>query len=434
MKNFLCTIAITFFSCVALAQTTELLCFLKSQPEVYSVEEIKGNDFFNKTLKITFRQPLVHSDTTLGFFLQRIFVADKGRQNPVVFITEGYGAGYASNSDYVNELSTLLTANQICVEHRYFGESWPDSLNWDYLTVENAAADHHKIVETLKKYYVGKWINTGISKGGQTALYHRTFYPNDVEVTVGYVCPLNFGVEDGRHEPFIQHVPGTAEVRRKIVEFQIEILKNREQVLPMLEKYIKTRNMEFRISTNELLDFIVLEYPFAFWQFGISANEVPSDFEDTEILFNHLVKVSNPNYFSLQGIEEIKSFFVQAARELGYYGYDLKPYKKYLSIKSARNYMKKIFLPEGLEIAYHKKTAQKVEQFIQTTDKKILFIYGEFDPWSASGFNVPEKENILKIVKPAGSHSTRITNLPGNQQVEVIQKLEKWLGIDIYVN
>ncbi|KAF0239146.1 MAG: peptidase [Prolixibacteraceae bacterium] len=191
------------------------------------------------------RQPLDHADTTRGFFLQRVFVADKGKENAVLLITEGYGANYAASPRYIKELSAMVNSNQITVEHRYFGESWPDSVNWDYLTVINVAADHHAIVEIFKKYYPGKWINTGISKGGQTAVYHRAFYPDDVDVTVAYVAPLNFGVEDGRHEPFLQKVPGTAEQRKKIEEFQIEVLKNREVLVPRMEAFSKEKNYSY---------------------------------------------------------------------------------------------------------------------------------------------------------------------------------------------
>lgn len=171
--------------------------------------------FFLETYEIKVKQALDHKDTSLGFFEQRVFVAFKSNTNPVVFIPEGYGANYAANKNYINELSPMLNANQICVEHRYFGESWPDSVNWDYLTAKNAAADHHKLVELLSPFFSGKWVSTGISKGGQTEVYHRTWYPNDVDATVAYVCPLSFNIEDGRHEPLIRKVPGTKAIRKK---------------------------------------------------------------------------------------------------------------------------------------------------------------------------------------------------------------------------
>lgn len=433
MKKLHILIYLLFIVLFAGAQTSDIEAFMKSQPQIKSIEKIVGNSFFTATYKIMIEQPVDHSDLSRGYFLQRVFVADRGKANPVLLITEGYGAGYAGNARYINELSPMLNANQICVEHRYFGESWPVPLNWKYLTVANAAADHHKIVELFKKYYSAKWINTGISKGGQTAVYHRWLYPADVDFTVAYVCPLNFGVEDGRHEKFIRNIPGTAVQRENVKQFQLAILKNRDKILPKLTNYSQKNNLTYSISMDEVLDFSVLEYSFSIWQWGRFVNDIPPAGSDINILFSHLVKVSNPLYFSAQGIEPIKSFFVQAAYELGYYGYDIKPFKKYLSIKTAKNYLAHIFLPDDFSLKYNKSTSKKVKRFIRSTGSKILFIYGEFDPWFASAFVVPPKDNFLKMVKPGGSHSTRIENLPEIQKEQVKFTLEKWLGAPVNI-
>ena len=40
---------------------------------------------------------------------------------------------------------------------------------------------------------------------------------------------------------------------------------------------------------------------------------------------------------------------MQAARELGYYGYDTKPFKKYLSIQPSKGYLHRLMLPEELK-------------------------------------------------------------------------------------
>ncbi|MEA1896182.1 MAG: hypothetical protein U9N53_00805 [Bacteroidota bacterium] len=70
-------------------------------------------------------------------------------------------------------------------------------------TVENAARDHHKINLLFKKFYTSKWVATGISKGEHTSTFYRAYFPKDVDVSVAYVAPLNFTVEDRRHEPYI---------------------------------------------------------------------------------------------------------------------------------------------------------------------------------------------------------------------------------------
>ncbi len=59
---------------------------------------------------------------------------------------------------------------------------------------------------------------------------------------------------------------------------------------------------------------------------------------DKEI-FNHLIGVSGPEYFSIEGSAGILPFFVQAAKELGYYGYDTEAFENLLVINNADNYI-----------------------------------------------------------------------------------------------
>lgn len=432
MNRFQLLLSLLLLSTAAFSQNT-LKAFLENQPEIKSVHEMPHTDFFVAKYKVMVEQPVDHNDPLKGTFLQRVLIADKGIDQPVVFITEGYNGGYSENPNYINELCPIMGANQICMDHRYFGESMPEPLNWDYLTVRNAAADHHHIIQMMKKYYSGKWIATGISKGGQTAVYHRWLYPNDVDVSVPYVAPLNFGVEDGRHEPFIANTTGTPEGRKKVRAFQLQILKNRETYLPLLKKYCTNNKLHPLLNNDEMLDYVALEFSYGFWQYDNSLDDIPALDAPAEELFAELVKVSSPMYLSAEGVNIFKSFYVQAAHELGYYGYDVKPFKDYLSIKSAEGWLNCIYLPE-LDIKYNKKTAKQVEKFINNTDAKMLFIYGEWDPWTASGFEVPDKPNFLKIVKPNGSHNTRINNLPKPQKQQVKQHFEDWLDMEVNIN
>ena len=67
-------------------------------------------------------------------------------------------------------------------------------------------------------------------------MLYRAFFPDDVDVSVPYVAPLCYGVEDGRHEPFLRQV-STAEERKTIEDFQLEVLKRKSTLLPRFEKY-----------------------------------------------------------------------------------------------------------------------------------------------------------------------------------------------------
>ena len=170
---------------------------------------------FDEKYELVLRQPLDWQAPEKGSFTHRIVVSHAGFDRPTILVTEGYGAKYAYRPDYREELSQLLDANIVFVEHRYFLGSTPDPRDWHYLTAEASACDLHDVRQLLGAIYPGKWIATGISKGGTTTMLYATFFPGDVDGYVPYVGPVNRSREDGRHEKFLRRV-GTADERAAV--------------------------------------------------------------------------------------------------------------------------------------------------------------------------------------------------------------------------
>lgn len=392
---------------------------------IKEVRPLETSEFSEKYVTY-FTQPLDHRHPEKGSFRQRVIVAHVGFDRPTVIVTEGYGAAYALRSQYREELSKLLNANMIFVEYRYFLESTPEPKDWQYLTAENSADDLHAITTAFKNIYSGKWIATGISKGGQTTLLYRTFYPDDVDISVPYVAPLCYGVEDGRHEPFL-HKVSTPENRKKIEDFQLEALKRKATLLPRFEKYCTEKNYSFRAPIEEIYDYSVLEYSFALWQWGTSINSIPATTASDNDIFSHLLAISEPGYFTADSPNA--SFFVQAARELGYYGYDVQPFKQYLSIRSSEGYLHRLMLPEELkDMPFDKTLSKKITKFLKKQDPKMIFIYGQNDPWTAAGVTwLKNKKNIHVFIQPNGSHLARINTLPEKEKKEVMELIKQWL-------
>ncbi len=410
----------------------EAQVFLKSRlkriPGVVSVEELPEKSPIKAKYLIWFEQPIDHNDPAQGTFKQRIFLMHNSFDSPMVITTEGYAAGYAERADFEDELVSLFNTSQMVVEHRYFGKSIPEK-GWEYLTVENAAADHHRIIQAFKKRYHGKWISTGISKGGTTCLIHRVLYPNDVDITIPYVAPLNFGVEDGRHESFVA-TTGTPETREGIRKFQAQVLMRRDKMIPMLENYVKKNELTYKIGLDELLDYLVLEYAFSFYQWGWNPSAIPAEDASDEAIFLHLVLVSSPDYFAIESFDSFLPFFVQAAKQLGYYGYEIHPFWELMTISSTRGYMQKIFLPDSVQFTFDVSISNKVHEYLLKEDPKMVFIYGEWDPWFASAvlYDQREKKNMLKVVSPSDCHTIRISGLMDSQRNEVLAKISSWLA------
>ncbi len=407
---------------------TPLYQYLSDIPGL-EFEELACRDPFTEKYLLFVTQPIDHKDPYKGTFQQRVFILHHDQDAPVLFTTEGYYAHYGSYPQYISELAQYLGSNEIIVEHRYFEPSAPDSLDWQYLTVEQAATDHHEVVELMKPFYSGKWVNTGISKGGQTAMYHRTYFPNDVDATVGYVCPLNFSIEEQRCYEFLDQV-GSEECRQKIHDFQELLLCNKERFYPEFKKMIDEEGLSFSVGDTAGYELSVLEYSFAFWQWGsMSCDNIPNDSVNPVVAILHLATVAGLDWMSDQGIGRLQPFFYQSLTEIGFYGYDHSEFEGCVEALDVQTM--EFTAPAGVECVYDPEPMEKVDHFVRHEGENMIFIYGEWDPWSAPGVQISGKTNSFKVVNPEGSHSTRIYNLPEEQREKVLNALGEWLECDI---
>ncbi len=401
---------------------------LAQLPNVVEATEVTDQAGFKGRYILKCSQPLDHQDPSKGTFTQRVIVMDQGTDRPTLLVTEGYGADYAVSPRYNDELSTYFNTSIVFVEHRYFLESTPSPCDWQYLSDRQAMADLHEVVVSLKNLYNRKWISTGVSKGGEPCMEFRSYYPNDVDVSVPFVGPVCTAVVDGRHEPFLRSV-GTEAERQWIEAYQTAVLKKKADLMPRFKEYCDQNKLEFYIPLEEVFDYCVLEYSFSVWQWGKNVWSIPEATAPDSVLYKELIAVVPPSYFSTTGDV---SFFAQAYRELGYYGYDIKPFKKYLSIKSAKNYVRDVMLPPELrDIKFDKTVSRHIIKYLKGNDPQMICIYGEVDPWSAAGvtwLQKYKKQNLKVYVKPRGSHSTRIGNMPAEQRDEILATLSSWLG------
>ncbi len=425
------------FLCLAswLSAQTDSTLFMKQLCALDCVSEVQPLETtcFKEKYVLKMEQQVDWKTSAKGTFGERIFVGMKGLDKPTVIVTEGYSASYGLNPGYEEELSRLFDANVVLCEYRYFSQSVPVPTNWDYMTVDNSLSDYHHVRQVFGQLFKGKWISTGISKGGQTTMFYRATYPDDVDVSVSYVAPLNRAVEDGRHEKFLAKKVGTKEERKVIRQAMQELMRRKPELMKLFHAYCEENDYQFLMSEEDVYDYCVLEFPFALWQWGTPVSSIPeltSD-EDDEVWFDYLMKVSSPDYFAYPS--QYMPFDVQAAKELGYYGYSLKPIKKWTSLKSTKGYLKKMWLPDSLrkydfDPALYKRTVK----YLKKEDPKHIFIYGEIDPWSSSGvctwLNCKKKKNMRVYVQPRGSHKARINNMPERMKTEIINRLTNWLN------
>jgi hypothetical protein len=425
-RFFLLTILSVLFQIIT-AQKSDFEKALYNLPDV-RFERITTPEGYESAYKLYVRQPIDHFNPAKGSFYQKVYLTNKAIDKPLVIITEGYDQKF----NYIFELTKLLDANQILVEHRYFGESVPDSIDYTFLKAIQEAGDLHKINLLFKEIYKGKWVSTGVSKGGQNTIFYRYFYPGDVDVSVSYVAPVNLSTEDERIYSFLKNV-GTEDCREKIKNFQIRMLKNRDKVMPLLTWYSFGADLTYTyLSVEEAFEYTVLEYSFSFWQWGHDCSEIPSNTVSIDSSLRHLLDVSNINFFSDATMNNFKNHYYQCAAELGYYGYNTDEFKPYLKSLPVKLHPSAIFAPDKMTVNYDPGLSRKVYEWATTKGDNMIYIYGGNDTWSATGIPYSSKPDALWFILEGKSHGTaRIKNMTPQEKKTFVLALETWLNIDI---
>jgi len=423
-------IGLTLVSCKTIKlETVEILTFHQELQKLFPDAEItkmEAKDHFLKAFEIVLNQPLDHKNPEVGTFKQYVYLSHVDEVKPVVLVTEGYDA-----KPRTYELSKIFRGSQVQVEYRFYGKSRPDSIPWQYLTNDQAVEDYHKIVSKLKRLYKGKWISTGISKGGETALIYKSIYPWDVKVAVPYVAPLINGQEDPRIEAYINTI-GTDECRAKIVAFQRQVLKNRDSVLVEISKYAEFERMSFtELTIEEALEYAVLEFPFSFWQWGGKCDDIPSLDATSKELFDYMNKIIPISFYNDKTYDESLPSYYQHMVELGYYGFDTSPVKDLIKVVYEPTNLR--FAPKNVDLTYNSEYINEVRDFVENKGKNILYIYGEYDTWGACAPTPKPHVDALKMVLEKGDHKTRIKHFSKEDQQRIYNKLQNWLGYSVTI-
>lgn len=393
-----------------------LVSRLEALPGV-EVEAIEPDSGYAGAWEIFVEQPLDHNDPGAGTFRQRLILSHRGEDRPVVMITEGYSIGH----NYIAGLAAILDANELRVEHRYFGKSRPDSLDWRYLTIDQSANDHHSIAEMFGAIYQGKWVSSGWSKGGQTALVFRSRYPDDVAATVAYDTPLNLALEEPRIDAFFEAV-GDSACRARLVGFQRLALERKDTVLPLFEWYTKGKGYEYSVGLEKAFEYIVLEYPFSFWQYtDADCEAIPGEQATPDEVLEHLRDVVSFWSYSEKAMNSASMY--QFCTQLGYYGFITRNVDDLLS---DTEYPNCAYAPRvGTE--YDPEPMRSLDSWLKISGDNIIYIYGADDPWSAPFVDTSSKSNARTYFLDGGNHFTFIETFPATKRDEIVGLLRGWL-------
>ncbi|MFI6513804.1 S28 family serine protease [Streptosporangium sp. NPDC050855] len=406
----------------------DLAARLRAVPGLTVVSETQasGHRFF----VLTFTQPVDHLRPGRGTYQQRLTLLHRAEDAPTVLYTGGYGLAVNPTASRT-EPTRLLEGNQVSVEHRFFRSSRPEPADWRKLDIWQEATDEHRIVQALRTIYSGKWIQTGASKGGMTSVYHRRFYPDDVDGVVAYVAPNDrINPLDGAYDRFFATV-GDAACRSALENVQKEALKRRDRLVPRLEAEAAQNDQTFTRTlgtADRSFEMTVLDTVWAFWQYlGVDdCPDVPPATATDEEIYDWIDSVAGFSFYTDQGLEYYLPYYRQAAEQLGWpeLRFDhLRGLTRYRGL-----YQPNSVLPAELRTAHNPLPMLDVDHWVRGRSSRMMFVYGENDPWGAERFT-PSRNDSHLYVAPGANHRANIAALPEADREAATATLRRWAEV-----
>ncbi len=413
----------TFASHADTAEDQALLQYLNDQPGMIATINATQRYPGYLAVDIEFQQPADHQQPNGEQFTQHLKLLHKDADTAMSLETHGYTGFF---SPYLFTLADEKGLNQLAVEHRYFGPSTPANKDMSLLTIEQAADDMHRIVETIRPFYEGKWISTGSSKGGMTAMYHRYYYPQDVDATLANVAPMSFGRKDTRYVDFLENV-GTETCREDIKEFQRTALIRKGEIDAFIESQQWTFMTFETVGYDVAFEKAVAEYSFTmFQQGGWGCDYIPSsDASAAQLTWEIMGGLLD---FSDWGMDRYGSYIYQAYTQLGYpelpmdhlsdlLTTDPTDYRDYAGVTAENDHFDNIM--------------HRIDAWTIAKADKVMLVYGELDPWSTGQFRprVAKHADNYTFMKMGGNHYSSIFNLPPEDKAVAEAALNEWLDL-----
>lgn len=379
---------------------------------------------------LRFTQPSNHFDPSGATFEQRLLLTVRDENAPLVLHTTGYEL-FDSQSD----LASNFPVNELEVEHRFYEDSTPATVDYSLLTIMQSAADSHRIFEALGALFPAPWANTGHSKGGMTALFHRRYFPCDVAATAGYVTPISRSKQDPRFGPWLAELggPSYATCRGVLNDLERAVMSRKAELAPTL------RGTYARIGsrTNALWAAMSGSSLWGVFQYGLQedtqrgcpAYESFLGDPDFPALYAEQYAGYGESY-SDQALErgEVDPYTYQTQVELGSPGGNRAHLEEFGPIPTLPDDGELIF--NGLAVPeFEQRAMADVLSWLQTHGERFVFIYGGFDPWTAAQVDITGTRDAVKIIVPGQNHGVGLEDATGPEAEQAWTYLETWLGV-----
>jgi hypothetical protein len=72
-----------------------------------------------------------------------------------------------------------------------------------------------------------------------------------------------------------------------------------------------------------------------------------------------------------------------------------------------------------------------IAQWIATSGERVMFIYGEFDPYTGGAYELGDAEDSYIFVDPGGTHGAYVGTLEPADQAQALDIISRWAGVEL---
>jgi hypothetical protein len=175
----------------------------------------------------------------------------------------------------------------------------------------------------------------------------------------------------------------------------------------------------------------VIELPFTFWQYSGESycSSIPSPSVSDQVIFNFIDQHVGWNYSADDIWEFYESYYYQAHAELGYPAVARDHIADLLETDAPDP--EEGLPPEGSNPVFDPAVMPDIADWVATEGERLMFIYGEYDPWTGGAFELGSAEDSYIFVDPGGTHGAYIGTLEPNDQAQVLDIISRWAGVEL---
>jgi hypothetical protein len=173
-----------------------------------------------------------------------------------------------------------------------------------------------------------------------------------------------------------------------------------------------------------------------FWQYGDPAdpatgcNAIPATTATDAQVYAFLDGTVQLESYGDEQVSYFTPYYYQAATELG--APAAKDAHLLSLLKHRETYNLDTYLPASERPSHLDAQAMvDIQTWVKTEGKGIMFIYGEYDPWSAGAFELGAASGSYAFVAPQDNHGASIGSLGAADQDKALTVLAGWMGAPV---